>query len=66
MPRGFAETHPAASWLKYQSFVAGRALSDKQVTSPRLPALLQEDFTRLLPLVRWLNGALGLRAATRR
>ena len=66
MPRGFADTHPAARWLKYQSFVAGRALSDKQVTSPRLAALLQEDFSRLLPLVRWLNGALGLQAATGR
>lgn len=66
MPRGFAETHPAARWLKYQSFVAGRGLSDTQVTSPRLAALLQQDFTGLLPLVRWLNGALGLRVATRR
>ena len=66
MPRGFAETHPAARWLKYQSFVAGRALSDNQVTSPRLAALLQEDFSKLLPLVRWLNGTLGLKAATRR
>lgn len=66
VPRGFADTHPAARWLKYQSFVAGRAVSDRQVTSARLPALLQEDFIRLLPLVRWLNGALGLRAAKQR
>ncbi len=66
MPRGFAETHPAARWLKFQSFVSGRELSDKQITTPRLAALLQEDFSKLLPLVRWLNGALGLRAATSR
>ena len=66
MPRGFPETHPAARWLKYQSFVAGRELSDKQITSPQLVALLEEDFTRLLPLVRWLNGALGLRVAKQR
>ena len=66
MPRGFAETHPAARWLKYQSFVAGRPVADRQTTSPRLPALLEADFTRLLPLVRWLNGALGHRAAARR
>ena len=63
MPRGFAETHRAARWLKYESFVAGRALSDTRVTSPRLAATLQEDFSRLLPLVRWLNGALGLKPA---
>jgi uncharacterized protein (TIGR02453 family) len=66
MPRGFDETHPAARWLKFQSFVSGRELSDKQVTSPRLAVVLQDDFSRLLPLVRWLNGALGLKAATTR
>lgn len=66
MPRGFAETHPAARWLKYQSFVTGRQLSEAQVTSARLPALLERDFNEMLPLVRWLNGALGLRAATQR
>jgi len=66
MPRGFPEAHPAAQWPKYQSFVAGKAIRDKQVTSARLPALLEDEFARLLPLVRWLNGALGLRTATRR
>src|SRR5438067_470662 len=66
MPRGFPETHPAAHWLKYQSYTAGRRLSDTQATSARLPTLLESDFAQLLPLVRWLNGALGLRAAQRR
>lgn len=66
MPRGFPETHPAARWLRYQSFTAGRMLRDAEATSPRFPAVLARDFARLLPLVRWLNGALGLRAAKRR
>jgi uncharacterized protein (TIGR02453 family) len=66
MPRGFAETHPAARWLKYQSYTAGRRLSDAQVTSARLPALLEAEFVGLLPLVRWLNNALGLPAAKQR
>jgi uncharacterized protein (TIGR02453 family) len=66
MPRGFAETHPAARWLRYQSFTAGRALRDAQVISARLAALLEDDFARLLPLVRWLNLAIGLRPATSR
>ena len=66
MPRGFEETHPAARWLRYQSFTAGRLLSDAEATSARLAALLEADFSRLLPLVRWLNGALGLKPATRR
>ena len=66
MPRGFPDSHPAARWLRYQSFTAGRRLRDAEVASKRLPAVLQADFARLRPLVRWLNGALGPRAATRR
>jgi len=63
MPRGYAEDHPAAKWLRYQSFTSGRALKDSDVTSAKLPALLARDFEGLLPLVRWLNGALGYPAA---
>ncbi len=66
MPRGFPETHPAARWLKYRSFVAGREITQREVMSAGLPALLEKDFLALLPLVRWLNGALGLRPATQR
>jgi hypothetical protein len=36
------------------------------VTAPRLPDLLAADFALMLPLVRWINGALGLRSAARR
>ena len=35
---------------------------DKEVTDERLPVLLAREFQNLLPLVRWLNGALGLPA----
>ena len=60
MPRGFAEDHPAGKWLRHQSFTMGRRLSDTQVIGPRLPVLLEGDFKLMLPLVRWLNNALGL------
>jgi len=66
MPRGFAEDHPAAKWLRYQSFTIGRELSDMQVLGPGLVRLLEADFTLMMPLVRWLNGALGLKPATAR
>jgi uncharacterized protein (DUF2461 family) len=66
VPRGFAPDHPGARWLKFQSFVTGRALSNAQAMSARLPALLEADFRLMLPLVRWINGVLGLRAARRR
>src|SRR5436853_326286 len=66
VPRGFAPDHPAARWLKFQSFVMGRALTDAQVVSARLGALLEADFRLMQPLVRWIHGVLGLRAAERR
>ena len=66
MPRGYAEDHPAAKWLRYQSFTSGRTLTDAQATSSALVTLLATEFKALLPLVRWLNGALGFRPATRR
>jgi len=62
MPRGFAEDDPAAKWLRFQSFTSGRMLTDAEVTGAGLPALLAKDFQGLLPLVRWLNSALGFPA----
>jgi uncharacterized protein (DUF2461 family) len=59
MPRGFSEDHPAAKWLRYQSFVTGRPVTDAEVTGPKLPAVLAKEFQGLLPLVRWINEALG-------
>lgn len=64
-PRGYPPEHPAGPWLRYTSFTMGRALGDREVLSPRLPATLERDYARLLPLVRWLNGALGYGRARR-
>jgi uncharacterized protein (TIGR02453 family) len=66
VPRGYPPDHPAAQWLKFQSFTFGRMLRDAQATSARLPALLEADFRLILPLVRWINGVLGLKVAGRR
>jgi uncharacterized protein (TIGR02453 family) len=66
VPRGFTPGEPAAQWLRYRSFTAGRALEARDIASPRLVTLLANDFERLTPLVRWLNRALGLQAATTR
>ena len=40
MPRGYAEDHPAAKWLRFQSFTSGRTLTDAQVTNASLVSLL--------------------------
>src|ERR1700741_84431 len=66
MPRGYAEDHPAAKWLRYQSFTSGRSMTDAEVTSDSLANLLATEYKALLPLVRWLNGALGFKPASRR
>lgn len=66
VPRGYDPDHPAARWLKLQSFTVGRALTDAQVTGPRLTAILESDYRTLLPLVRWLNSTLGLETLRRR
>src|SRR5512140_1114521 len=65
-PRGYAADHPAARWLRYRSFTLGRQYSDAEAVGPKLPALLERDFTLMLPLVRWLNAARRLQPATRR
>jgi uncharacterized protein (TIGR02453 family) len=65
MPRGFRDDHPAARWLRHQSFTIGRRVSDRDVLSPRLAERLERDYRLMMPLVRWLNGALGLRSASR-
>ena len=62
-PRGYEEDHPAAKWLKYQSFTVGRRLTDAEVTGGRLTAILQGQYEAILPLVRWLNTTLGLKEA---
>jgi len=66
VPRGYAADHPSARWLRCQSFTLGRRVRNSQATSARLPALLERDFRLIVPLVRWINGVLGLKAAERR
>ena len=66
MPRGYDAMHPGAPLLRHQSFTVGRELTERELFSPRLPDLLARDYARILPLVRWLNRALGLRTLARR
>ena len=66
VPRDFPADHPAGEWLKLQSFTARAMIERDVVTSPRLVDHLCRDFERLVPLVRWLNRALGHPPATAR
>lgn len=66
VPRGYAPDHPAAHWLRFNSFTVGRALTDAEVLSPKLVDAIMKDYAAMLPLVRWLNGSLGFGTATSR
>jgi uncharacterized protein (TIGR02453 family) len=71
LPRGYREgSHPegarAERWLRYLSFTASRQLTVEEVLSPRLPDTLARDYAALVPLVRWLNEAIGHRALEKR
>jgi uncharacterized protein (TIGR02453 family) len=66
MPRGVDPDHPAGELLRFNSFTASRALTDAEALSPKLVATVMKDYAALLPMVRWLNGALGHREATQR
>ncbi|HET7041440.1 MAG TPA: TIGR02453 family protein [Gemmatimonadales bacterium] len=65
-PRGYPADHPAERWLRYKSFTSTVTLTDAQVRSPRLPELIIRRYEPLIPLVRWLNGALGYPPISRR
>jgi uncharacterized protein (TIGR02453 family) len=66
MPRGHDADHPAGELLRYQSFTMGREVCGPDLFGTRLVDVLAREFERLVPLVRWLNGAMGLRTLVRR
>lgn len=66
VPRGWPQDHPAAHWLRFNSFTASRPLTDAEVLSPRMIDAIMKDYALLLPLVRWLNGTLGFPSAKSR
>lgn len=66
MPRGFDADHPAAELLRHQSFTMGRLVRERDLFGAKLADVLAREFERLVPLVRWLNGAMGLRTLARR
>jgi len=66
VPRDFPPDHPAAEWLKLQSFTASAPIEQRVVTGPRLVDRLCRDFELLVPLVRWLNRTMAYQPARTR
>jgi hypothetical protein len=44
----------------------GRLVRERDLFGAKLADVLAREFERLVPLVRWLNGAMGLRTLARR
>jgi uncharacterized protein (TIGR02453 family) len=66
MPRGFAEDHPAAEWLRFNSFTVSVGYSDHEMLMPTLVDRAMKDYALMLPLCRWMNAALGFPTAKAR
>ena len=58
VPRGYPKDHPAAEYLKFKQFLAGREFPPEFATSAGFyPALIQ-TYKAAMPLVRFLNSQL--------
>jgi uncharacterized protein (TIGR02453 family) len=66
LPRGYEPGHPAEQWLRFVSFTVSAPLTDKDVLDERLPERVERDFRLMLPMVRWLNTAVGYLPADHR
>jgi uncharacterized protein (TIGR02453 family) len=65
VPRGFPRDHPAAEYLKYRSFLAGREFPAGLATSPAFYPTLVRTFRAIMPVVRFLNESLETDASSR-
>ena len=58
VPLGFAKDHPAAGYLRYRQFLAGREYPARLATNPKFYGSLLDVYRRIAPLIRFLNEAL--------
>ncbi len=60
VPAGFDPSDPDTGLLKLKDVVFGRPLSDAEVASPDLPALLADSLAASLPVMGYLAALPGL------
>ncbi len=56
MPKGFEETHPAATTLKQTEFLYRSKLTKKDLCSPKLPEIVLARTIAAMPMLRYLSG----------
>jgi uncharacterized protein (TIGR02453 family) len=59
VPRGFDKAHPAADYLRFRQFLAGREFPAEFACSPRFYSGVLDLFRRVAPLVRFINEPLS-------
>jgi uncharacterized protein (TIGR02453 family) len=55
VPRGYVKDHPAAHYLRFRQFLAGREYPAEFAYNPRFYAEVVKVFRHVAPLVRFLN-----------
>ncbi|MBI1803351.1 MAG: DUF2461 domain-containing protein [Ignavibacteriae bacterium] len=58
-PLGYPADHPMVEWLKHKSFYTGVTWEEKTCHSPKFVDRVVRIYSDLLPLIRFLNSALG-------
>ena len=58
VPRGYPKDHPAADYLRYRQFLAGREYPAEFAYDPRFYPEVLKVFRQIAPLVRFLNAPL--------
>ncbi len=58
-PAGYPADHPMVEWLKYKSFYAGVEMQDEECLKASFIDKVVAVYSDLIPLVRFMNGALG-------
>ena len=58
VPRGFAKDHPAAEYLRFRQFLAGRGWPAEFACTPRFYNQVLAVFRQVAPLARFLNDPL--------
>jgi uncharacterized protein (DUF2461 family) len=59
VPQGFEKDNPAAEYLKFKSWLVLASVSDEELTSKSLLKKTVDGFQVMVPLIRFLNRALG-------
>lgn len=60
-PRGFPEGHPLDAFIRRKDFGAGVSLGEKEALSPHFPARCVEVYRAMVPTLRFLAKAVGVR-----